>query len=83
MNNTKSNDPLHGVTLKEMLTDLIELIGYNDLYEMTEINSFNRDHQVLKPVLRFVRKTPWAKNKIEKIYLANLEKIAKMKVQKK
>lgn len=75
----RSKDPLHGITLKVMLMELIELIGYKDLYEMTEIKSFDRDHQVLNPVLKFVRKTPWAKAKIEKIYLRHLKDIQHMK----
>ena len=80
MNNT--NDPLHGITLKMMLSDIIDLFGYKELHEMTEIKSFGVEYPRMNPVLKFARKAPWAKAKIEKIYIANMDAIAKMKKNK-
>ena len=52
----QSNDPLHGITLKKMLTDIIDLFGYKELGEMTQIKSFSVEYPRLNPVLKFARK---------------------------
>ncbi|OIQ20046.1 MAG: hypothetical protein BM556_06040 [Bacteriovorax sp. MedPE-SWde] len=68
-----------GITLKMMLTDVIDLFGFKDLYEMTEIRSFDDDHPQFNKILKFIRKNEWAKDKIEKMYRGNLGKIAAMR----
>lgn len=75
------NDPMHGITLKMMLIDVIDLFGYKELHEMTTIRSFDVEYPRMNPVLKFIRKTPWAKEKIERIYKDNLEEIAANKIK--
>ncbi|MBT3583674.1 MAG: DNA-binding protein VF530 [Halobacteriovoraceae bacterium] len=79
----KGVDPMHGVTLKMMLTDVVELFGFKELFTMTEIRSFDDEYPRVNKILKFVRKAPWAKDKIEKIYRGNIEKIAANKKQQK
>ena len=80
--NAGSNDPLHGIKLKDMLSDIIALFGYAKLHEMTEIRSFGVEFPYEKPVLKFIRKTPWARERVERIYINNMEEIAAMKAKK-
>lgn len=80
--NTGSNDPLHGIKLKDMLSDLVALFGFTKLHEMTEIRSLGVEFPYEKPVLKFLRKTPWARDKIEHIYKHNTRDIAAMKEKK-
>lgn len=60
-------DPLHGLTLEKMLTTLVEVYGWEDLAFRIRINCFSRDPSV-KSSLKFLRKTPWARNKVENLY---------------
>ena len=75
----KQNDPMHGITLKVMLTDVIDLFGFQEIYEMTEIRSFDDEYPQFNKILKFIRKTPWAKDKIEKMYRGNIGKITAMR----
>lgn len=78
-----SNDPLHGTTLQMILRDVIDLYGYKELLSMTKIRAFDQEAKpILKPILKFLRKTPWAREKIEFIYVRDLQKIADMKAKK-
>lgn len=61
-------DPLHGVTLEAMLTALVAHFGWPELGERVRINSFNTDPSISSS-LRFLRKTPWARSKVESLYL--------------
>ncbi len=61
-------DPLHGVTLEAMVTELVEHFGWDELGARVQINSFNTDPSV-KSSLKFLRKTPWAREKVEGLYL--------------
>jgi uncharacterized protein (DUF2132 family) len=63
-----SNDPLHGVTLKMILTDLVERHGWDGLGRMVEIRCFTHDPSISSS-LKFLRKTPWARDKVEALYL--------------
>jgi uncharacterized protein (DUF2132 family) len=67
----KSNDPLHGVTLEAMLTKLVEVYGWDELGMMIKVNSFNFDPSI-KSSLKFLRQTPWARKKVENLYLEYL-----------
>ena len=67
MNNNPKN-PLHGVTLEKMLTELFEHYGWDKLDEMMRVICFH-DNPSIKSSLKFFRKTPWAREKLEKIYL--------------
>jgi uncharacterized protein (DUF2132 family) len=67
------NNPLHGVTLKTILEHLVEVYGWEELGERIKINSFNFDPSI-KSSLTFLRKTPWAREKVERLYLKTLKK---------
>lgn len=62
------NDPLHGVTLEKILTDLHDTYGWDELGRMIDIRCFNLDPSI-QSSLKFLRKTPWARKKVEELYL--------------
>lgn len=62
------NNPLHGITLEMMLVHLVEQYGWDELADMLPVNCFINDPSI-KSSLTFFRKTPWARKKIEDIYL--------------
>lgn len=62
------NDPLHGVTLEKMLIELVDHFGWDELGRMIEIRCFNFDPSI-KSSLKFLRKTPWARQQVEALYL--------------
>jgi uncharacterized protein (DUF2132 family) len=61
-------NPLHGVTLEAMLTELVAYFGWPELGARIQINSFNTDPSIASS-LKFLRKTPWAREKVEGLYL--------------
>lgn len=61
-------DPLHGVTLKAIVTKLVDYYGWQALGEQIPINCFLKDPS-LSSSLKFLRRTPWARAKVEKLYL--------------
>ena len=60
-------DPLHGVTLETMLVRRVDKYGWDDLARRIHINCFKNDPSV-KSSLSFLRRTPWARDKVEKLY---------------
>ncbi len=66
-----SNDPLHGVTLKAILETLVFRYGWPGLGERIRLNCFLNDPSI-KSSLKFLRKTPWARTKVESLYLKDL-----------
>jgi len=62
------SDPLHGVTLKALLETLIERYGWEELARQVPIRCFQNEPS-LNSSLRFLRKTPWARTKVEALYL--------------
>jgi uncharacterized protein (DUF2132 family) len=66
-----SKDPLHGVTLETLLTRLVERHGWPELGRMIEIRCFTHDPSI-KSSLHFLRRTPWARKKVEELYLRSL-----------
>lgn len=72
------NNPLHGVTLEIMLNDLVQHIGWDKLGDLVPIHCFRTNPSVASS-LKFLRKTPWAREKVEDLYLKNLNKIQKAK----
>ena len=68
MTEQQSNDPLHGITLEMILTQLVELHGWEKMGRMIRIRCFNNDPSI-KSSLQFLRKTPWARKKVETLYL--------------
>ncbi len=69
-----SNDPLHGVTLKKVLEDLVGYYGFDTLGELINIKCFN-DNPSIKSSLTFLRKTDWARKKVEELYIRTLPKL--------
>lgn len=63
-----SPDPLHGVTLERLLTELVEEFGWEELAGHVNIRCFRFDPN-LKSSLVFLRKTPWARAKVEQVYV--------------
>jgi len=69
----KNNDPLHGITLEMMVTRLVEAYGWDELGRKIRVNCFNYDASV-KSSLTFLRRTPWAREKVEQYYLYSVRK---------
>ncbi|HET7537809.1 MAG TPA: VF530 family protein [Candidatus Didemnitutus sp.] len=65
----KSNDPLHGVTLKQMLIELSGRFGWKELARQIPIRCFMFD-PTINSSLKFLRQTPWARAKVEEMYVA-------------
>jgi uncharacterized protein (DUF2132 family) len=68
MTEFKSNDPLHGLTLERILTELVEHYGWEEMGQRVAIRCFLFDPSI-KSSLTFLRKTPWARAKVEEIYV--------------
>ena len=62
-------NPLHGVTLEQIVTRLQERLGWQGLAQCVNINCFKSDPSV-KSSLKFLRKTPWARTEVEQLYVA-------------
>jgi uncharacterized protein (DUF2132 family) len=71
-----SKDPLHGVTLEAMLADLVDFFGWNGLAEQVPIRCFAVDPSIGSS-LAFLRRTPWARAKVESLYLFMLRERAR------
>ena len=69
--NSSSKDPLHGITLKTLLEELVEKYGFEELGQRINIRCFTQDPSV-KSSLKFLRKTPWARKKVEDLYLESI-----------
>ena len=68
MPDIKHKDPLHGVTLEKVLTCLVDKYGWEDMSRRIRINCFAKDPSI-KSSLTFLRKTPWARKKVEDLYV--------------
>ena len=64
-------DPLHGITLERMLIELAAEIGWEHMGKLVPINCFLSDPSI-QSSLKFLRKTPWARAKVEKMYLERI-----------
>ena len=73
MSNEQPNDPLHGVTLEMVVTRLVDRYGWDYLAQKIDINCFKSDPSI-KSSLKFLRKTQWARTKVESLYLLNFDK---------
>ncbi|HLP65135.1 VF530 family protein [Flavobacterium sp.] len=74
MENNHSNNPLHGITLQKMLEQLVDFYGFDTLGELIKIKCFN-DNPSIKSSLTFLRKTDWARKKVEQLYIRTLPKL--------
>jgi uncharacterized protein (DUF2132 family) len=68
MSEQQANNPLHGVTLEQIVKLLVEFYGWDELGQRIDIRCFNNDPSV-KSSLKFLRKTPWARTQVEELYL--------------
>ncbi len=69
MSEQQGNNPLHGVTLEQIVNSLVEHYGWDGLGLRINIRCFNNDPSV-KSSLKFLRRTPWARKKVERLYIA-------------
>lgn len=64
-----NSNPLHGITLEKILSELIEFYGFPELANLIDINCF-KSNPSLKSSLTFLRRTPWARTKVENLYIS-------------
>ena len=76
MEKPQSKDPLHGITLQTVLEQLVDYYGFNTLSELIKIKCFT-DNPSIKSSLTFLRKTDWARKKIEELYLKTIPNFTK------
>lgn len=76
MQSNYSKDPLHGITLQRILEILVEFYGFDTLGELIKIKCFT-DNPSIKSSLTFLRKTDWARKKVEELYIRTLPKLNK------
>jgi uncharacterized protein (DUF2132 family) len=74
MENKSSKDPLHGITLQKIVEQLVQYYGFDTLGELIKIKCFNENPSV-KSSLTFLRKTDWARKKVEELYINTLTKL--------
>jgi uncharacterized protein (DUF2132 family) len=74
MENKSSKDPLHGITLQKIVEQLVQYYGFDTLGELIKIKCFNENPSV-KSSLTFLRKTDWARKKVEQLYIQTLPKL--------
>ncbi|WP_345978541.1 VF530 family protein [Sulfurimonas sp. HSL3-2] len=67
------NNPLHGIKLQEILESLVKEYGYKQLSKLIEIRCFFNEPSI-NSCLKFLRKTPWARTKVEELYIKTMEK---------
>jgi uncharacterized protein (DUF2132 family) len=67
--NNNSHNPLHGVTLEKILNELVAYYGFPELSHLIDINCFKKDPSI-KSSLTFLRRTPWARTKVENLYIS-------------
>lgn len=64
----QQNNPLHGIKLEQMLIELENKIGWHEMAIIVPVNCFKSDPSI-KSSLKFLRRTPWARDKVEQLYL--------------
>ena len=69
MTNTQANNPLHGVKLEQIVSRLVDHYGWQELARRVDINCFKSDPSI-KSSLKFLRRTQWARDKVEALYIA-------------
>jgi uncharacterized protein (DUF2132 family) len=76
MENSKSKDPLHGITLQRIVEQLVDYYGFDTLGELIKIKCFT-DNPSVKSSLTFLRKTDWARKEVEDLYIKSIAKLPK------
>ena len=72
MTNTQANNPLHGLTLQTIVETLETQLGWQKMGQAVKIKCFT-DNPSVKSSLKFLRKTPWAREKVEQLYLSTMQ----------
>lgn len=72
MPETQKNNPLHGVTLEMMLNHLVAYYGWEEMDRQVRINCFH-DNPSIQSSLKFLRRTEWARKKVEALYLLSID----------
>lgn len=72
----QAGNPLHGITLERMIEELVEFFGWEALGQRIQVRCFTSDPSVASS-LKFLRKTPWARTKVERLYLVMLRQRAR------
>ncbi len=73
MDDKNKNNPLHGMTLEKILVYLVDYYGWKELSKWIDIRCFLFDPSI-KSSLKFLRKTPWARTKVENLYISTIKK---------
>ncbi len=79
MTSEQHNNPLHGITLEAMVTALEARFGWAELAERIPVRCFSNDPS-LSSSLKFLRKTPWAREKVESLYISMLQDIRRTEI---
>jgi len=74
MSEHQTNNPLHGITLEQIVNGLVKHYGWDALGKRIDIKCFNSNPSV-KSSLKFLRKTPWAREKVEELYIATQKSV--------
>ncbi len=74
MPESTSKDPLHGITLQKIVEQLVSFYGFDTLGELIKIKCFTENPSI-KSSLTFLRKTPWAREKVEALYVKSIPKL--------
>jgi len=69
MTESQPNNPLHGITLEKVVTNLVDHYGWDGLAQRININCF-KSNPSIKSSLKFLRRTPWAREKVENLYIS-------------
>ncbi len=73
MTQVQANNPLHGITLEAMLNELVARHGWGELGRRIDIRCFNHEPSIASS-LKFLRRTPWAREQVESLYLDRMER---------
>jgi len=73
MEQKQANNPLHGITLQKIVKQLVDYYGFDTLGELIKIKCFTENPSI-KSSLTFLRKTDWARKKVEELYIKTLPK---------
>ena len=74
MNAQQANNPLHGITLEQIVNSLVDYYGWSELGNRIDIRCFTSDPSV-KSSLKFLRKTSWARKKVEDLYISTQKSV--------
>ncbi|MFA5083194.1 MAG: VF530 family protein [Hydrogenophilaceae bacterium] len=73
MTASQPNNPLHGITLEKLLNELVAFYGWPELGRRIDIRCFTHDPSIASS-LKFLRRTPWARERVEALYIASVAK---------